>query len=503
MSGEITTLLVNVPINGLPVEGFFFIAVTVWGLSQYGKVKRYQERDRKTAQRKQDPFIEIIEAQESEFNAVLDEMKSHTGRRDALYGQPWYLLLGEQGSGKSQFIQRSGLSFLFSTVLNASKTQEKKTFDWWVGNEAVIIDPDGALITQDSHPYPEREIRQWRHFIDWLEQTRRHRPLNGVVVTIDVIKLIERDEASRLAYAAQIRSRLKELMETIASRLPIYVVLTKWDSLNGFEPFFRHCNAAERASILGFTYSLHSLESIDEWLTEFSQDYDRLIAQLNALLIDYEIGRSGAERQAMFSFVKQVSGLKHGLQTMLETMFLRDKFSTPGLLRGTYFTSVEQQGVPHDIFDDAIARRYQLTAPSRSAQQAKQSLVYFASTLFENAIIPEAGLATDNIKVLKQKRRLILYATMTCCLATILLLVGWQHSYGENRQRAENVLTKVRLYQSTEQDKPHSPQAMLASLEQIRSAMLAYGFFMKRRSTFLKWDCTKGTLLALKWKRRI
>ncbi|WP_431193151.1 type VI secretion system membrane subunit TssM [Vibrio parahaemolyticus] len=460
--------------------GLLLIAATVWGWSQYVKVKRYQERDRKTAQRIQDPFIEIIEDQESEFNAVFDEMKSHMGRRDALYGQPWYVLLGEQGSGKSQFIQRSGLSFLFSTVLNASKTQEKKSFDWWVGNEAVVIDPDGALITQDTSPSPEGEIRQWRHFIDWLEQTRSRRPLNGVVVTIDVIKLIERDEASRLAYAAQIRSRLKELMETVASRLPVYVVLTKWDGLNGFEPFFRYCNAAERASILGFTYSLQSLESTDEWLTEFSRDYDRLIAQLNALLIEYEGGRSVVERQAMFSFVKQVSGLKHGLQAMLETMFLRDKFSTPVLLRGTYFTSVEQQGVPHDIFDDAIARRYQLTAPSRSAQQAKQSLVYFASSLFENAIIPESGLATDNLKVLKQKRRLILHATMACGLATILLLVGWQHSYEENRQRAENVLAKVRLYQGSEQDRPYSPQAMLASLEQIRSAMLAYGFFHEK-----------------------
>ncbi|HGF5073404.1 TPA: type VI secretion system membrane subunit TssM [Vibrio parahaemolyticus] len=462
--------------------GLFLIAALVWGWSQRKKVKAYQAKERHAAQKAQDPFIETIEKQEAEFERVLDEMKSQVGHRGALYAQPWYVMLGETKSGKTQFLQRSGLPFLFSTVLNAAKTstQNAHSFDWWIGNEAVLIDPDGILVTQRAATAQESEgyARQWQHFMEWLEKTRRRRPLNGVVVTLDLEQLMARDRAARHAYAAQIRARLKELMETVASRLPVYVVLTKVDLLYGFEPFFRYCNDAEREALLGFTYSLQSSEASDRWLEEFSEDYDRLVAQLHGLLAQYEADRTLQERQAMFSFVKQMSGLKRGIQETLETMFLHDKFSTPVLLRGTYFTSVEQQGVPKDMFDEAISQRYGVASQTRSAQSAKQSDVYFAHSLFSTAILPESGLATDNIKVLKKKRRMMMHAIVAGSIATLILWFGWQHNYENNRQRAQSVIAKVNQYQSNES--LSSSTSMLDALEQIRSAMLAYGYFHEK-----------------------
>ncbi|EJE8675777.1 type VI secretion system membrane subunit TssM [Vibrio parahaemolyticus] len=463
-----------------------FIAAMGWGWSQHKALKKIENEKAKDEKAKQDPYLEIIEKQEAELDAVLEEMKSTVGLRNALYAQPWYLVMGEAQSGKSRFIERSGLSFLFSTVFNEVKIQQESTrsVDWWVGNEAVLIEPRGALITQHEASTDGKNLngtaRQWRKLVEWLEKTRRRRPLNGVVVTIDMAAFVTRDEGARHAYAVQIRSRLKELMETLSSRLPVYVVLTKFDSLYGFEPFFRYCSPTEREALFGLTYSLQSPERADDWLNEFSLDYEKMMKQLNALLLKYEGERTPQERQAMFSFVRQISGLESGIKGILETMFLRDKFSTPVQLRGTYFTSAEQQGVPQNIFEQAIALRYGLNHQVLPAQHVKQSMVYFVQSLFPKAVLPEVGLATDNIKAQKQKRRFMFHATLACGLATVLLLVGWQQSYVENRERAENVITKVHQFQESKNRDAHSYQSMLDSLEQIRSAMLAYGFFHEK-----------------------
>ncbi len=463
-----------------------FVAVIGWGWSQYKALKEMKEEKAKNEKAKQDPYLEIIEKQEAEFDAVLEEMKSTVGLRNALYAQPWYLVMGEAQSGKSHFIGQSGLSFLFSTAFNENASQQKhsQNVDWWVGNDAVLIEPDGSLITQDKLPTNDEKVsgitRQWKSLVEWLEKTRRRRPLNGVVVTIDMAAFVTRDDSARYAYAVQIRSRLKELMETLSSRLPVYVVLTKLDSLYGFEPFFRHCSPAERETLLGLTYSLQSPEQADEWVNEFSQDYENMVKQLNALLLKYGGERTPQERQAMFSFVKQMSGLEKGLKEVLEAMFLRDKFSTPAQLRGTYFTSTKQQGVPQNIFEQAIAQRYGLDHQILSAQHVKQSMVYFVQSFFPKVVLPEAGLATDNLKAQKQKRRIMFHATVACGLATVLLLVGWQQSYVENSKRAKSVIAKVHQFQESENRDAHSYQSMLDSLDQIRDAMLAYGFFHEK-----------------------
>src|SRR5690606_35840960 len=120
-----------------------------------------------------------------------------------------------------------------------------------------------------------------------------------------------------------------------------------------------------------------------------------------------------------------------------------DQFSTSALVRGAYFTSVYQQGVPTNAFDDAASRRYGLDHAINKAQQAKNSTVYFTQKLFNNIIYPEAGLASDNFRVAKQKRRLIGLSVVACSIATVLLVGTWHRYYLSNVKHSDAVLAKV------------------------------------------------------------
>ncbi|OXX49682.1 type VI secretion system membrane subunit TssM, partial [Vibrio sp. V11_P1A41T118] len=143
------------------------------------------------------------------------------------------------------------------------------------------------------------------------------------------------------------------------------------------------------------------------------------------------------------------------------------------------FTSVYQQGVPTNAFDDAASRRYGLDHAINKAQQAKNSTVYFTQKLFNNIIYPEAGLASDNFRVAKQKRRLIGLSVVACSIATVLLVGTWHRYYLSNVKHSDAVLAKVNEYKNEFPSNLYlaSQQDVLVPLNKIREATLEFGFF--------------------------
>jgi type VI secretion system protein ImpL len=112
--------------------------------------------------------------------------KFHSDRkRRRLKRLPWYLVLGSSESGKSTFIQQSGLYFqrpehLGEEVLNY--INEYPDFDWWFTQQAILVD----AMSQDQ----EEDVTRWKKFIKLLKRERRNRPFNGVVITMSLSDLL-------------------------------------------------------------------------------------------------------------------------------------------------------------------------------------------------------------------------------------------------------------------------------------------------------------------------
>ncbi|CSA25966.1 IcmF-like protein [Vibrio cholerae] len=352
-----------------------------------------------------------------------------------------------------------------------------------IGDESVLIDPDGELLTQGNRSEENDgalERRLWLHFVDWLDRTRSRRPLNGIVLALDVAYLATATASERKAYANLLRARLRELMETLSTRLPVYIALTKLDLLHGFEPFFKHYTKSQREEVLGFTFSMDSVDNLDSWLEEFASEYTQFVSRVNGMLPHAVAApMTLEERNAIYSFTRQISGLKEILQQFFQEALASDQFSTSALVRGAYFTSVYQQGVPTNAFDDAASRRYGLSHAINTAQRAKNSTVYFTQKLFTHIIYPEAGLASDNFRVAKNKRRLMGLSFVACSVATLLLAGTWHRNYLNNVQHADTVLTKVNQYkeQFPTSRSLASQREVLDPLNKIREATLEFGFF--------------------------
>ncbi|MDL0430913.1 type VI secretion system membrane subunit TssM [Marinobacter sp. TBZ242] len=459
------------------------LVAMVWGMILARKLRKVNVARMEEQKEEEDPILPLERRQQRLLDRRLAELKSNLPGRKGVYRLPWYLIMGLEGAGKTSLIQRSGQTYTLTNVTRNPRTERNPFgFEWWVGDNGVLIDPDGELLSQNHDQGAGSEIQQrlWTHFIDWLEKNRPQRPLNGVVLAVDLARLSTANEEQRQAQAILLRTRLRELMEHLGSRLPVYISFTKMDLLYGFAPFARRLSKAEREQPLGFTFQLDGQHDPDDWLGEFDQSFSRLVEQLGERLPEVlSATRDAEERAAAYSFTRQLAGLKPVLAQFLADLLSADAFSTPALVRGTYFTSVVQEGVPEDAFVSAAAANYGLAGPIQPAQRGGQSSSLFTANLFPGIVYREAGLAGDNQKVVGSRRRRIAVAACVAVASGLGMTAGWQHYFIENAQAAAAVEDRVRSFIDNWHPIGYEPDTtgrnLLEPLDQLREATLAFG----------------------------
>ncbi len=474
--------------RALVTLGVVLLVVMIWGTVLARRLGKVNAAKAEEQQEQEDPILPMERRQQRLLDRQLASLKKNLPGRRGVYRLPWYLLMGLEGAGKSSLIQRSGQTYTLTNVTRNNRADRNTFgFDWWVGDNGVLIDPDGELLSQNQSQNAAGEMLQrlWGHFIQWLESNRPQRPLNGVILAIDLAQLSAANEEQREAHAILLRTRLRELMEQIGSRLPVYVSFTKMDLLYGFGPIVRTFSKQEKEQALGFTFLLEGQLDNDDWLNEFSERYSEMVARLNARLPDVLAStRDSEDRAAAYSFTRQLAGMKPALETFLTSLLSADAFSTPALVRGTYFTSVVQEGVPEDAFVSAAASHYQVAGPIQPAQRTGQSASLFTQSLFPGVIYPEAGLAGDNRRVVRSRQRRVAIAAVIALCTGAGITGGWQHYFIKNAEAAASVETRVQSFIDNWQPVGYEPDTtgrnLLDPLDQLRQATLAFGDHRKQ-----------------------
>lgn len=442
-----------------------------------------------------DRTLPFVQAQEKALDQGLSRFLHNAGGRRALYRLPWYLVLGDQHAGKTSFIDRTEQNFSLTRIDKAQARGRQAQalaypIGWWVSNEAVIIDPPGTFISQASRPVspaeeadaaevpPATSARLWQHLLGWLVRNRSQRALNGVLLVVDLPALLHGTPEQRVALAHVLRTRLYELSSQLGSRLPLYVVLTKFDLLDGFDQLHAGLPAGAREAMLGFTFKLDAIGTVDAWLEEYGDHYDRLIRQTFEQVVDRLDTLGGAPLRArLFSLHAQLVGLRPILLGFLKEALASDRFTTPALVRGVYWSSVMQQGDMLNAFVREAAQPYKTKLPLLEGKAQGKALAYFIQHAFRRVIYQEAGLAGDNIKVARSKRQLFWVGSGVGALAVCVAIASWQRYFDINSAKAANVLAKSREYSHHEVDQRLDPTGrnLLEPLDQIRDAVSVFG----------------------------
>jgi type VI secretion system protein ImpL len=353
--------------------------------------------------------------------------------RQYLYELPWYVIVGAPGAGKTTALLNSGLKFPLADSLGRGAVKGvggTRNCDWWFTDQAVLIDTAGRYTTHEADPEADRQA--WRGFLALLKKARPRRPINGALLALSVTDLLGFSAEQRAAHAATLRTRLRELHETLGIRMPVYVLVTKCDLLAGFMDYFADTDKIERAQVWGttFDYATSASGNANE---PFSAQFDLLTQRL----LDGVIGRVQAERDPqrrarIYAFPQQFGGMRDALDELLRLAFEGSSFEQAPLLRGVYFVSGTQEGTPIDRMLGAIARELRLERlilpPNQNSGRS-----FFLTRLLNEVVFPEAELVGANLAVERRRRWLAIACYAAIGVVSAALLLAWLTSYGNNR----------------------------------------------------------------------
>ena len=405
-----------------------------------------------------DVQAEIMEVQ-AEFEKAIAALKtSKLGKgKNALYALPWQIIIGPPGSGKTTALRNSGLQFPYLS----SKTKGgikgiggTRNCDWWLTNDAVILDTAGRWATE------EEDRDEWLGFLDLVKKFRPRKPLNGIIAAVSVSEIGGATEDEVISLAQKIRERIDEAMNRLQMSLPVYVVFTKCDLVPGFVETFGDLSKSDRGQIWGFTVPMAEKVAPGEY---FSTHFDQLVESLE----DRQLRRMGDERrietrEMVYIFPKQLEVLKANMAYFVEQLFEENVFQETPAIRGVYFTSGTQEGRPIDRVMHRMAEAFgiQSAIPTSQVTEPKS---YFLRDVFRNVIFKDADLAVRSESELRRQRRVRYIFAAAMLLIALLLLTFPVYAWMQNRallNDTEASLAAQAAAPGTPANQPLPPSAM-------------------------------------------
>ena len=177
------------------------------------------------------PFVYEIASVHAEVE------RATAGDPKGIYAIPAYLVVGEPGSGRSTAIRSMDLAWGGEGQVRIGAPQQQCTY--WMAKEAFFIEPGHAVLG------PQRSPGLLEELCAELRRSRPREPIDGVIVVLNVAEFIDLDERGLDEYANRIRKYLIEIGQALHADVPIYAVLTRYDTLWGFADVFQW--SAERA----------------------------------------------------------------------------------------------------------------------------------------------------------------------------------------------------------------------------------------------------------------
>ncbi|MDR1967506.1 MAG: type VI secretion system membrane subunit TssM [Burkholderiaceae bacterium] len=420
----------------------------IWLLVRFWRRKNLNARfldylaNRPVREQPDDPLgTSEVEALQERFSEALSNIRNLRVSKGGLnrfsgryiYELPWYIIVGAPGSGKTTALVNSGLNFPLEEKTGRAALKGvggTRNCDWWITDEAVIIDTAGRYTTQDSQA--ELDKVEWRGFLGLLKKYRPRQPINGIILTLSIADLLAFSREERDAHYSILRARLAELQESFGIELPVYLWVTKADLLAGFSEFFDNYSADLRKQVWGFTFAYQ--QRPQDIVASFDHEWSLLQERLY-LLQDGQLARETEARRlsAVYGLPQQLAGLQAILREAIEAVFRESRQVARPLLRGVYFSSGTQEGSPFDRILTTLRRNFPSKDATNSGVAPNQGKSYFLHDLFSSLIFKETHLAGRNSRWETKVKWLTYTGYAVSVLALIFAIGAWVVSYGNNK----------------------------------------------------------------------
>src|SRR5205085_2118870 len=134
----------------------------------------------------------------------------------SVYVLPWYLMVGEPGSGKTKAISAASVALPgYQDPLQG--TGGTVNMNWWFTNNGIILDTAGRLMLPEV---PTSNNPEWDQFLQSLSKARPNCPINGLILAIPADTLLTDTTEEIERKAGEIAFQFNKIQNTLGIRFP-------------------------------------------------------------------------------------------------------------------------------------------------------------------------------------------------------------------------------------------------------------------------------------------
>lgn len=248
---------------------------------------------------------------------------------DPMYVLPWYLMLGAKNSGKSTALSYAKLP---APLFDTESLKAEGSLSWCPYNEAVVVDTPGAYLDKSNRD----AYKEWNAFLRLLEKRRRKEPLNGIVMTVDAKYLMETEENEIFEAGRIHQSRIDELMKTLKIKVPIYLMITKCNYIDGFVEYTKTLDKKSLAQAKGFAQEEDKLKA-EHFVPKAFQSIQERVKDFMMRGINFP----GVSKNILL-LPKRLAELKERTILFTNGAFQENPYQENPFLRGLYLSGVEE-----------------------------------------------------------------------------------------------------------------------------------------------------------------
>jgi type VI secretion system protein ImpL len=468
-------------------------------------IPRYRERrflarlhpdDGQVPQDEEEESFRQLQAKLQEAIRTLEKAPDRRKRGLALYATPWYLLIGASQSGKTTLLRGVANSFPPFARPPLSADTPTQNCDWWCFNTAIILDTAGRYALQTQG---ERDSAQWYRFLRLLRSYRALQPINGLIIAMAADALVSRPQEELRSEALELRKRIDEAIRELGVYFPVYLLITRCDTLEGFSEFFGCLPEQTLQQAFGMINEAQP-QADNRWshaastprMASMSETLVERLQQLRLSLFNAETLPPATLRQRIFCFPEEFRALQQPLTVFVEMLLAENPVQHRPFLRGVFFTSAQQQGPRYSF----LRRQLHFAESGRAAEHSTRS--YFLHDLFAVVLPRDQYLVRPTDRAIRDRLFRHLSSFGGCIALCLLLLCFLTQAFFSDRR----VHSAVNQEACTMRSRTAGTGPLLEQAEACRQVVQTLMDQNRQRSAFSTFVFNRSGTLAERLRQR-
>ncbi|MEZ9005530.1 type VI secretion system membrane subunit TssM [Vibrio splendidus] len=318
--------------------------------------------------------------------------------------KPIYLMIGNKYAGRTQFLLNSSAI----KPMDQTRTAKNDFFEWYESDSAVYIKPDQRLLFQEVS---SNDSALWDAFVNEVIKHKPRKPFSGCLFFIDFEFLIV-SETEQIDYTlTALNHRLESVSEKTSSAIPLYLMMSKLDKLEGFKEYIHFSSLKTSVEFL----SIPLKEAKGVFVEYYHDSFRNLVKVMESNALDSSSHSNDVnEKQAILAFPKQFELCQSEIASVIERLSELNTGSYSLDIREVFFISNIQGGRKYNLLAKSCSNYFNLPIIASEHTQLTET-PYFTRFLMDSQILPESDFAGENktyLRMIQRQSRLAVTASI-------------------------------------------------------------------------------------------